>query len=152
MLISDAETFNTRDKTMNLYIDCEWNDWGGELISMALCSEDNQEFYEVLECKHPTKWVVDNVMPILDKDSVDKALFRQSLKMYLSKFKRINIIADWPEDIAHFCYMLIEFPGWIIHTPPLTMEVIRIDAESNVPHNALEDARALRLAIINSRG
>ena len=28
----------------NIYIDCEWNDFRGELISMALCAESGEEF------------------------------------------------------------------------------------------------------------
>jgi len=34
-----------------------------------------------------------------------------------------------------------------LNTPPLTMEVLRIDAESTLPHNALHDARGIRDAV-----
>jgi len=119
---------------------------------MALCSEDGREFYEVLECKNPSDWIAENVIPVINKDSIHETAFRIELKKYLEQFKRINIIADWPEDIAHFCNILIYGTGFAILTPPLTMEVIEVDAEAHVPHNALEDARALRLAIINMIG
>ena len=33
---------------MNIYIDCEFNGFGGKLISMALCADDGREFYEVV--------------------------------------------------------------------------------------------------------
>jgi hypothetical protein len=56
----------------------------------------------------------------------------------------MKIIADWPEDIKHFCDALITGPGLRLDTPPLTMEIRRdIDAVSAVPHNALEDARGI---------
>lgn len=58
----------------------------------------------------------------------------------------VQQIADWPEDVAHFCNFLITGPGTRIDTPPLTFEVRRdLDAVSKIPHNALEDARAMRL-------
>ncbi len=37
---------------MNLFLDCEFNGFGGELISMALVDEHGLFFYEVLECPH----------------------------------------------------------------------------------------------------
>jgi len=130
---------------VNIYIDCEWNDWGGELISMALCSEDGQEFYEVIECKHPTEWVALNVIPVLNKEPINKILLKAKLKTYLNQFETINIVADWPEDIERFCNMLIVGPGCRMDTPALTMQIIRVDADSDIPHNALEDARGLKV-------
>ena len=56
---------------MILFIDCEFNEFKGELISMALVSEDGKEFYEVLPCKNPGDWVKENVLPILNKSSVN---------------------------------------------------------------------------------
>ena len=35
--------------------------------------------------------------------------------------------------------------GTRINTPPLRMEILRLDSESKIPHNALEDAKALCL-------
>jgi hypothetical protein len=56
----------------------------------------------------------------------------------------VHLVADWPEDIQHFCEALITAPGLRIDTPPLTMEIRRdLDAVSALPHNALEDARAI---------
>ena len=54
---------------------------------------------------------------------------------------------DWPEDIEHFCAALICGPGMRINTPPLTMEIRRdLNGASQLPHNALADAKANRLA------
>lgn len=129
---------------MRLWIDCEWNDFQGELISMALVDEDSREFYEVVGCESPMAWVFNNVMPVLDKDPVPFWLFRQRLGEFLSAYRNVHIIADWPEDIAHFCNALIRGAGERIDTPPLTLEVVRECYRSTRPHNALADACGLR--------
>ena len=59
------------------------------------------------------------------------------------------IIADWPEDIAQFCNLLVTGPGEMIELRRLTFRVVPMNnfstaANSRVPHNALHDARALR--------
>ncbi len=41
---------------MNIWIDCEFNEFGGDLISMALVADDGQEFYEVLELENDEKY------------------------------------------------------------------------------------------------
>ena len=75
---------------------------------------------------------------------------QHSLELWLSQFDSVHVIADWPEDIQHFCNALIIGAGMRINTPPLTMEVLRIDAESTLPHNALHDARGIRDAVCGS--
>jgi hypothetical protein len=133
---------------MNIFIDCEWNEFGGELISMALCAETGEEFYEVLPCDEPGEWVAKNVIPILDKAPIDKEEFQHKLAHFLAQFVSVNIIADWPEDIANFCNALITGPGERINTPPMSMQIMRIDAGSEKPHNALHDARGIRKAVL----
>ena len=110
---------------MNIYIDCEWNSFGGDLISMALVSESKLEFYEVLECANPHPWVSKNVMPVLIKDFITLYRFKWLLKVYLSQFDSINIVADWPEDIEKFCAALITGPGERMSSPPLTMQILK---------------------------
>lgn len=129
---------------MRIWIDTEFNEFKGELISMALVAEDGQEFYEVLECEDPGLWVAQNVMPILGKHFIPKDEFWFNLAMFLHPYESIHLIADWPEDIKHFCDALITGPGLRLDTPPVTMEIRRdLDAASALPHNALEDARAI---------
>lgn len=129
---------------MRIWIDTEFNEFKGELISMALVAEDGREFYESLGCANPGAWVAENVMPIIGKASVSKLVFHKSLFKFLQEYDSIHIIADWPEDIQHFCEALIIGPGMRIDTPPLTMEIRRdLDSVSALPHNALEDARAI---------
>lgn len=130
---------------MNIYIDTEFNEFQGELISMALVAESGPEFYEVLPCEKPGPWVAENVMPILGQAPVTKPVFQLRLQHWLAQFNSVHLIADWPEDIQHFCQSLITGPGMRLNTPPLTMEIRRdLDAESALPHNALADARAIR--------
>ena len=135
---------------MNIYIDTEFNEFQGELISMALVAESGPEFYEVLPCENPGPWVAENVMPILGQEPVVKQVFQLRLQHWLAQFPKVHLIADWPEDIQHFCQALITGPGMRINTPPLTMEIRRdLDAVSALPHNALADARAIKdLAIL----
>jgi hypothetical protein len=130
---------------MNIYIDCEWNDYKGDLISMALVAADGQEFYEVLKCDNPSEWVANNVMNVLEKEPVSKDEFDLRLKSYLDGFDNINIIADWPEDIERFCNALITGPGTRFGPGSIKFEFNHdlFSSESKVPHNALWDARAI---------
>ena len=132
---------------MDVYIDCEWNGFEGDLISMALVAKNGDEFYEVIGCDNPVEWVAENVMPILNKAMTTEVVLKIKLEEFLMRFESVNIVADWPEDIERFCNALITGPGERLNTPPLTMEIIRIDAESNLHHNALEDARGIMRAL-----
>lgn len=134
---------------MRFWLDTEFNGYGGELISLALVSDDDDEFYEAVEIRaEPTTWVRVNVMPILNQPPIPPELLATRLRNFLGRFDRAHIIADWPDDIAYFCRALITAPGEMITTPPLTFE-LRHDlpgtsGTSEIPHNALADARALR--------
>ena len=131
---------------MNIFIDGEWNSYGGELISLALVAADGRSFYEVLGCDNPDPWVAENVMPKLGKPSITLQELQEHLELFLRQFEfdSVHVIADWPEDIMWFCKVLITGPGTRLDTPPLTMEVLRVDTVSTNPHNALADATALR--------
>jgi hypothetical protein len=134
---------------MKIYLDTEFNSFNGELISMGLAAEDGSEFYQVLDYSKMEidPWVKHHVIPILYKNPVSKETFQYKLKNYLCQYKDITIIADWPEDIQHFCAMLITGPGMRIPTPGMTFimdpNLPNTSQYSKIPHNALEDARAL---------
>ena len=140
---------------VNIYIDTEFNEYKGALISMALVSEDGREWYEALPCPRPGLWVAEHVMPFIGKAPLQNSdALAESLREFLAKFDGVNIVADWPEDIAFFCNAMIVGPGIRIDTPPLTFEV-RIGLPdtadiSLIPHNALEDARALARAAVGA--
>ncbi|QNK67833.1 3'-5' exoribonuclease [Variovorax sp. PAMC26660] len=146
---------------MRIWIDTEFNGHEGELISLALVDEDGASFYRYVHCAEPEPWVAANVLPVLGLYSLAPerkapasrqpsnvwtlAYLQRALAQWLEVYESIHLVADWPEDIAHFCRLLITGPGTRLDTPPLTMEIRRdLDAESLVPHNALEDARAMR--------
>ncbi len=142
---------------MNLYLDCEFNSWGGQLISMALVGEAaGVEWYKVVELhEQADPWVEEHVLPKLQEAPVRMGALKGSLAVFLSKFDSIHVIADWPDDIAYFCRALLIGPGTKIHTPPLTMEVVLMDhataIPSTLPHNALADAKAIRDTIMRNR-
>ena len=122
------------------------------MISLALVAEDGRSFYRVLGCTNPDHWVAENVMPKLHEDWVTLDVLQSWLEVFLNQFDSVHIIADWPEDIMWFCKVLVTGPGTRLNTPPLTMEVLRVDTVSSNPHNALADAMALRDWYINVDG
>lgn len=140
---------------MVITIDCEWDGFAtednrsGKLISMALVAEDGSEFYEVLPYSNLTTWVENNVVPVLNKQPISYQEFQTKLSLFLSKFNDFVLVADWPEDIAKFCEVLITGAGMRMNTPPFTMKILRVDSNSAIPHNALEDARGLIDTVFN---
>ena len=133
---------------MKLFLDCEFNGFGGELISMALVDENEKYFYEVLPCMNPTSWVFNNVIPILNKQAIDLKEFKKNLFNFLNHYETIHIVADWPEDFSLFLTTLMLQQGVCMTTPKLTMELWESDTnltiDSEIPHNALQDAFALK--------
>lgn len=130
-----------------LYIDTEFNGYQGDLISVAIVDRASGTFYASLGCPMPVEWVAKHVMPALSIPAISLDDLQGHLRRFLSRYPDgIHVVADWPEDIAHFCQLLIMGPGQRIDTPPLTMEVRRdLHTEhSRVPHNALHDAIAMR--------
>lgn len=134
---------------MRLFLDTEFNGFGGKLISMALVPEDKTkpEFYKELhitEQLHP--WVRENVVPHLILPPMGYGEFQNALANYLWNVGESIIIADWPDDIRYFCESLITGPGQMINLMNnVKFELdFGIEYESLVPHNALHDARAIR--------
>ena len=61
-------------------------------------------------------------------------------------FRSVEIIADWPEDFWHFTRALLTGPGNMMNTPKITMTLERrLEYTSTLPHNALQDAWAIRM-------
>ncbi|MET0240958.1 MAG: hypothetical protein ABW184_13795 [Sphingobium sp.] len=142
---------------MRYFLDTEFNGFGGALISLALVPEiGDQEFYTSLplpDVIHP--WVEQKVVPYLRHvpQGVDNLLTREDAAFYVAKYLEGDpdpvIVADWPEDIAQFCMLILTGPGEIANIDRLSFEFIRAPgfssaANSRVPHNALHDARALK--------
>jgi hypothetical protein len=138
---------------MLAWIDTEFNSYKGELISLALVTADGREFYVNLGCKDPHPWVALNVMPVLDAPAMSRAWASARLIVFLQRYHKLHVIADWPEDLMHLNEFLITGPGQRIDTPHLTMEIDRaLDTTSARPHNALADARANKAGWIELYG
>jgi hypothetical protein len=135
---------------MRLWIDTEFNEYRGELISVGIVDEDGREFYEVLPppLAGYGPWVAQHVVPILNKPAITLAELQAKLHVFLAHYTAVHLIADWPEDIEFFLHLLVVGPGQRIGPDRWTMEVRRdlpSTAEtSSIPHHALEDAKALR--------
>jgi hypothetical protein len=148
---------------LRYFLDTEFNGFGGALISLALIPEHgDQEFYCSLPLPdeiHP--WVAQNVIPYLRfvPQGVDHVLSReqaaQHIEAYLANDPDPVIVADWPDDLAYFCHLMVIGPGMMITLNGLRLEWINAAgfssaANSKTPHNALHDARALKDFCVNS--
>lgn len=143
-LVNILEHFGIK---MKLFLDCEFTNFQGDLISMALVAENGDEFYEVVQYDparcHP--WVIENVLPVLNKDFIFYEDFQLNLKKFLNKYDEIEVIADWPEDFYHFTAALLTGPGNMMTVPKLSMHLeLRLNYLSTNPHNALNDAQAIK--------
>lgn len=143
---------------MRLYLDTEFNGFGGELISMALVGADQPHsmavggfvpvvWYAACLTHGPLDpWVKEHVMPVLDRTPLMPSIFKREFHDWIKRFDNPEIICDWHADAAHFCNMLagmdygtsLDFACriTILKTPPG-------QPVSCIPHNALADARAL---------
>lgn len=140
-----------KGEAARLWIDTEFNEFRGELISIALVDEQGREFYEVLPppLVGYGPWVAQHVVPILNKPAISLGELKAKLHAFLAAYgDSAHLVADWPEDIEHFLHLLIVGPGERIGPNRWTMEVRRdlpnTADTSHIPHNALEDAKALR--------
>ena len=138
-------------------MDTEYNGIGGALLSLALVPDDGEELYLTLKTDEPlVEWVERHVLPYLDSVPEQLACPRlarrdagHALERYLRGDEDPLIIADWPEDVAQFCNLLITGQGEMLELRHLTFRLLPLTnfstaANSKVPHNALHDARALR--------
>ena len=142
---------------MRYFLDTEFDGVGGRLISLALVPEDGgEEFYVVIGGEAEVPWVQRHVMPFLDMvpeplklPHMSRADAAEAVARWLAHDDRIEIVADWPEDIAQFSMLLVTGPGDMVTIGGITFRLVRIGgfscaANSDVPHNSLHDARALR--------
>jgi hypothetical protein len=148
---------------MRYFLDTEYNGFNGPLLSLALVPEDgSEEFYVTLEFDAPfDPWVERHVVPFLDMvpeglkgPRLSRQAAAEALATWLAHDEAPDIVADWPEDLAHLSMLLVTGPGMMLTVPPLSLHFVPLHgfstaANSKVPHNALHDARALRDHIMN---
>ncbi len=151
---------------MRYFLDTEYNGFGGELISIALVPEHgDQEFYAVLPLPAQVHgWVERNVLPYLrlvppglDAEPVSREQAAFELARFLAADPDPLVVADWPEDLAHLCNLLVTGPAEIVDIQRLRLEFHRTPGfstarNSRVPHNALHDARSLRDFVLGMEG
>lgn len=138
---------------MRYFIDCEFNGFDGPLISIALVPEHEErpDFYAVLPCHRPLRWVADHVMPVLGASPQSRADVVTAFTAYIAGDPDPVLVADWPEDIAHAA-SLLAFQGRSA-VPPVRFELLNLPgfdtaSASTQPHNAIADARALRREVL----
>jgi hypothetical protein len=136
---------------MRHFFDAEFNGFGGPLISLALVPEDprSASFYQALTCAEPTSWVAEHVLPVLRTQPVTRPEMVRRLCAYLTRDAEPVLVADWPYDIAQLALLMVTGPGYRMPLPRLLFELLDVPlfdsaASSEVPHNALYDAFALR--------
>lgn len=148
---------------MRYFCDTEYDGSGGALLSLALVPDDGgDEFYALLAVDPITDpWVEQHVVPYLDNvpeglkhDPMRREDAAHALAAFLAHDPEPVICADWPEDLAQLSMLLVTGPGRMVTVPPLTLNLLNLSgfstaANSEVPHNALYDARALRDHVIN---
>jgi len=139
------------------FLDTEYNGIGGALLSLALVPDDGDELYLTLSTSDPLlDWVERHVVPYLDSVAprlscprLSRADAAHALEQYLRHDEEPVILADWPDDIAQFCNLMVTGPGDMIEVRRVSFQLTLMSnfstaANSKVPHNALHDARALR--------
>ena len=135
---------------MIYFLDTEFNAYRGALLSMALVSLDGRELYILFdpgtEEWHP--WVAEHVVPKLGnfpvRSPIEAALF---IHDFIRDDPLPQIMCDWPTDIEWFCHVIDIGEGRRVLGRRIEF-VIDPDAVSSdaseIPHNALADARAMR--------
>lgn len=138
---------------MRYFLDCEFNGFDGPLIAIALVPEiaGHGEFYAVLPCHRPTRWVAEHVVPRLGAAPRSRADVFAALSAYLLADPAPLVLADWPEDIAHAAALLAHQGRRAV--PHVRFDLVNLPgfdtaSVSALPHNALADARALRAEVL----
>lgn len=150
---------------MRYFLDCEFDGFGGPLISLALVREDGESIYLVYQQTAKDPWVQKNVLPILwdipspmpgmayelgEDQSGEWQPQPRAPRMtpqvegahrianFLKGDDRPYIITDWPDDVRYFCGTVITAPGEMVSIPSLRFEVVRVDAYPSVVPGAVQ--------------
>ncbi|AFU86549.1 Rnase H [Caulobacter phage CcrRogue] len=147
---------------MRYFLDTEFNAFGGDLISLALVREDGAYIYLIYpKLDEYDPWVAENVLPKLRPTGIAcTEVDQQQGAVHIAEFLKGDpspmIVTDWPDDIRYFCAAIITGPGQMAPIPGLAFQMIRIDAyptklagATEMQHNALWDARALRYLLLS---
>lgn len=147
-----------------LFLDCEFDGAFGELISIALVPwnydpvkyPDATAFYAVTQHMPQNEWVKEHVVPalmVVEQSPIE--VIQRELADYLTDYHEdLLFVCDHPADIMYLSTLLIlrHDPANTIQMPEkyqfevaYTEGMQKAGNVSEVPHNALCDAQALRL-------
>ena len=143
---------------MKYYIDCEFDGHKGPLLSIAMVRQDGESIYVRTTLPAFDPWVLNNVVPVLDKHMADMAVTCDVLDVadFLANFIGWDdcptIIADSPVDIGRFCVVMStdHDGGWrSCDYTRMLFEVHNVQCyptglQGAVQHNAWWDALALK--------
>jgi hypothetical protein len=139
---------------MRYFVDCEFNGFGGSLISIAAVPEvlDAPVYYAATHCADPDPWVAERVLPVLDTQPQPIEEMACAFAAFLDTDPDPLLVADWPEDIAHAA-RLLALGTRRLREGSVRFELMEVndfstDILSAVPHNAREDAKALRQFVL----
>lgn len=143
---------------MKLFLDTEFNGFGGELISLALVAEDHRATYIVVDCPNPEPWVADHVIPILYDCPITpfKPTSKEELARHVTGFlnlfsdEQLVVLADWSDDMRLF-HECLSFGDKAPRVRHFVTSIVQVDNRlsdfnNEVPHNAWWDALAYREA------
>ena len=149
---------------MRYFLDTEFDGFGGALLSLALAGENGEDYYVVIPfAGEPSPWVARHVIPYLKSvpeplyNELDREAAARDIAAFLRTDPDPEIVADWPEDIALFCRLLLIRETEIPDIRSLRFHFLRTPGfstarHSKVPHNALHDARAIRDHMLGLEG
>ncbi len=148
---------------MKLFLDTEFTDLvpHNKLISIAMVAENGSYFYAELtdtyELKDCSKFVIDNVLPLLRGGEYRMSSYECSLRL-----------GSWIEDQGPACLIALDNPGWDaphlhrlldplwpenlhknqyhpVYVPAFLQEDLVLEHNFHI-HNALDDAMIMMLA------
>lgn len=139
---------------MQLFIDCEFDVPTDQLLSMALVSLDGKQiFYEVIDATATDPWVIDNVVTCYNKAPISKQQFIEAFDKFIERFSSIELLCDHPNDAYYFIKWSIKEKGEWFRKPFTIVVDDDLSAKASVIlHNALEDAKAIRLSWFRNNG
>lgn len=113
---------------------------------MGIISDSGSEFYEVIKLEEAIEpWVKEHVVPFLGKEGISFAEFRSRLHDYLAQFKNPTVVVDWYTDAVHFFEAFQGRDHSESLEYPCVLQLVSLDdLGSDIPHNALSDAKAIR--------
>jgi hypothetical protein len=145
---------------VKLFLDTEFNGFGGEMISLALVPETggNGLYFVFPHSSKIQQWVRDNVIPFLYLTTtshegtpvISRKDAAYQIASFLRNYSDVVIVADWAEDLANFLRLLLVAPGQCVNLgQDLKFELVtgnlpELVVENAIPHNAWWDAITLR--------